>query len=1759
MFKSKLSKVIVSLLRRIAGVTRSGAKRLMRAMLQALMAMGRRAKLPVAGFVLPTVTMVLLVVILLTVAIVLRSFDRANMARNVRKAKINYMLNGPLRPTATPSDKELYRLMAEYDTANPTTDIYSFGDETRLKLSFPLDAPTIDDPQKPPSTQNGAITTENKAINTAWRYPVDTNNDGFYDTFTLYGIFFRSPPLVPNGSNAGQFKRARKPLDARTPPMVLGSVKPGCEAAVGNAASLVGDSGWYRIKGRLQKSFFVYTVNVPVKAEDIPNNITTIGNTSDPANDPAKYKPFTGTTSLSALEYQQDAVRIPLSNNAVVYEDDLDISPGVPLNLNGRILTNSNLLVSSLSGANGVKLYQVSSPDSCFYDQENSKIIVGGNLINGNALDGRAIPVEAHLFKGANTPPDTSQFINNTNQSVSNTSFDVLYNNNAYANRLAMLVTAQEDKPPDSDPESVKLAIKGPPPKTRREALQAYFKERIRKVPFAEAPLGDKGVGTYSVASPPIVDSGNALRPVDDWSLPTGPGTAKEGGPGGNTGLSLKPEQLQAAKPDPQPEKELFLGDRINIGNNLPALRWDSTATPPAFLDRSEAQTVLPKTKWDNGAPDDRTRTPQVTQLGDVGGQDRGGFWENSAAEIPKTVVDGVGGLRVITGAGVYERVNSFLPPPLWDDPSTPTLLDSSPTYDDPATAAVETFPIVWPDSMPMSPVPGVQIVYNNGVADTVAPSAPANGWATLPLPNPDDTTTPTPLPPAENPAVGTTIDPNTPKYAKGDLRMRATAVYHYAQNGYDKSALALQPAGTQPTQTPIACVSSYYDPSTDSTARNITGVGLTGATFDVSGDTARGTRSTVFGSNNGVVYAWSGAARPGALALTNRLFTGGSTLETQANYVFPDGRFANEPLREALQLDDDKRTLAQKAAIDSTQCSLDILQATAPTTPTVAIPHGAIREVAFLNAREIKAIERDDLTTTGVDETFSLSSPLSPVGGPRNPQAAFLKGNYNLALEDRQPLEVRVTQLDIDQLRKAPIGQNYTDTAPPNEFLLPNSGIIYASRDDALPDRSDRTQSTTAPGTIDDNTSRLASPTDARLDPSRKPNGIMLVNGAQLFRRATPTTTSATDVVIEKGVTLVSNLPVYIKGDFNFHGRIDPPATDPTQVEEFNAPLDLPSWGNFYNRIGSNILNKSFACRAGDPRLPDCQGDYWRPATVLADSITVLSSNFRPGFRNEGDFDLRNNAGSTVLKAFKIDGTPGTFANFDPVSAKVSRLYNGLFANNFVTNGLSSGSFNTQGLIDPLPTGLTGLPPGALNDATYTAAPPAPTALPTPLPVTDSSYFNNFVTPVQRRGNFPHYVMEVCVKLPTAACGPNDWFIDPPRIGNTTGTQANTIAAGNPYTQALTLADTSQFKAGTTANPPVPELQRFPRRLAFHRNLTNQLVDVSGANVVTPANPPQPLGISRTNNVLFGEGDLTANSLWFVASAGTSVNYGGTGGSPYIVNNAQRDGNGQELPPLPSAPPATPPLSLTATPLEQPMLMPVLQTQVLVNTNGSGSTPPASLNVATVVNTRWLPRPTDTSQNLLLVAGDTPSRAISSTAGDFNGGLQNLPRFLENWNSPSGNAATNIQGGFFQFNRSAYSTAPYTPILSEVPLDVVAIPPVAPNLPEQRLQSLFTLTTAPTGYTPPPARYVTNIGGNRIPFFSPPIRNWGYDVGLLSQPPDLFTQRFTTPPVTPKPAEYFREVSRDDDWVKTLMCGVLERETSKLAINNSIRPNCPS
>jgi len=1431
--------------------------------------------------------------------------------------------------------------------------------------------------------------------------------------------------------------------------MSSGNAAPSCARGGGTVANLVGNLGWYKTDdGLLKKSFFVYTVNVPITAAEAG----TLG---------ASYQAFKGTTSISALEYQQDQSRVPLANNAAVYEDDMDISPGPPLNLNGGIFTNSNLLVSGVNTPNSIQLYQISSPDSCFYFPENSKIKVGGNVVSGwSGSTTPTNPVGVHLFEtkatlggsGGRTQAMLSraQTISPTNQSATgNNSLQVLYNNAAYTARLSMLVAARRGQnPPDEDVEPVAaddpFSVRNKPDtQNRKQALEEHFKQTLRKVPFAEvgptAPTNNPTLGfglPWEGGASPIQGTDDDLRPPDAWSIPNP----------ADTNIQLTTNQLEATDPSEKLEKEQRLGDRVVAGNNLPALRWDAGDGKLV----SKPQDIQGAT-W-TGSSTQRTRSPQVTKLADVGATDRSGFWEGEAARVPVNPLDGNGGLRVITGAGVYERINSFLPPPTWQDPLTGVTKGTIPAdrYDDPTTNVIEAYPVVWPDTMPMSPLgPGSQVYDNN------PDGGGGLGWKTWPgaplpmVPLPPGGLTPTGL----VPAIGSAIDPNTPQYAKGDLRMRATVVYHYDHN---RTA-----AGTF-NETPLACISSYYDPSTASTARNL--VGLPNVSGDP--DPSLGVRGTQVGSNNGVVYEATNIvnARPAAaLTPVDGLFTGGTSLEEQANLVFPDGRFVNPLLRDALEAaDPTDRTLAQTAAIDSTNCALQIMAGAAPTPG--AIPDGAIKEVAFLNGREIKAIDRDDWTTPTVNEAFTLSSPLATNGSA---EPAKLTGDYNQPLEEREPLEIRATQIDLNQLRSTTIGAG--------EYLLPNSGIIYASRDDALPDRSARIPG--AGGTsIDKARSESVSPTDSLLDPTRKPNGILLVNGRQLARNpgrgANP---SVFDVVREKGLTLASNLPVYIQGNFNVHTQ-----------EEFNQTLD---WASFYDR---KDLNPNFACRQNDPRVPGCTtGDDWRPANVLSDAVTLLSANYRFGFRNEGDFDLRNNAGAAAV---------------------LPRQQQGFYSNNFVTNGLSSGAFSATGGIAPTVPDLV--------DTSYTNN----NGL-------RSSYFNNFVTPVQRRGQFAEYVMEVCTKLPVSACGDGDWFVAPATGGKATVGQ-NITDVANPY------------PAGTTAIRPAPELQRFPRRVAFERLGATLVRDIN--------NNPTPLGVDGGDLVIRVTAanqarKTSTNSLWFATTAvsgGAAVTYGADD-FPYVFNRSRIDSTGQLVPVLgaSSSPPNTPQISITAS---QPLLIPVLQTQT-VGPPGPDTNPP--VGGQSVQQTGWIPPALPTTFNLIVGSNDTPSRALGNNVGDFNGGLQNLPRFLESWNT----IASNIQGSFIQFNRSAYSTAPYLPILD----------PAAPKQtdPNTRLLSLFAppqlspprplIPLAPAAFpilNPPEAGYRTATGSipggstnlGRIPFFTPPVRNWGYDVGLVSQSPDLFTQRFTTPPAKSTPDEFFREVPRNDPWVETLMCAEL-------------------
>lgn len=1493
----------------------------------------RRQQISTSGFVLPTVAMVSLVVVLLTTAMVLRSFERSKYASNIRvdeavlnaaapgldraRAKLDALFVDPRLPGVTPSDSALYK-------AIKTNPKYTFGDETRLKL-----AQEFNNQQ---GIQGNTDVLENEeTLTTAWQFPVDTDNNGKYDSFTLYSIYFRSPSRATTGSNIGKFNRLRNPLEARTPPMARDAGGQ-CANALATSAGLVGDSSWYKSDGKLKKSLFVFVATVPNISRSDDN-----------------YEPYKGNKSFSALEFQQDRSHIPINNNAVWFQDDLEITPSTPFRLNGRVHTNANLLAGGHNGTS-VQLYQVSSKHSCFYQQENAKITVGGNVGTGNVADTdnqTALRVDLYSNYADGSAPSSSQ-ISGTNKSTSSPGgSQVAYNDAAYNQRITLMKQTalsycqaggnpcSKINPPQ---ESTVSAISQYPEDVRNrfadrlnanfrlntynviaEEIEIYLKNRTRRVPYAEITAPDGNAkNPYDNDNNNIdtsVFSSSPIEPPLAWRELT------------NTNLTLNTIQLEATWPEQQRQngKETLLGDRVLVGNNLPGFWKDWSGI---YLTAPKNQQFIEQINWTNPNDQPRYRSTQVQKVDYVGTSNRDGFWEEKAAENPNSPPNdplaNFGGLRVITGAGVYRNAAStitalnsasFLPTPTSPDAGV-NPGNAPPLAGDPQTP----YTLVWPDTMPMT----------GGVDQSTAPP---------------------------------------------DLRMRATAIYHYKQS-------------SSSDQEPIACISSYYNPTNATTAQNgkygtDNGLpwGSNGSNLPANPDiTALGGGK----SNNGVVYPapYTGGGRGGAIA------TYLTELKAQAKMMLPNGRIVNEPLQDALRKLNSSGALAnsskplslsENSAIDTAICALKILDSTIGTPSNAVIPHGAIKEASFLDGRQVKALSQ---STTSTD--------------------------YDLDLEQRQPLEIRVTEINLDTDNTRGLTRKSLST---NEYLLPNSGIIYASRDDALRDDSSYTS-----------TDVLNSATDFRLDSTRRPNGIRLVNGSNLSRTADNIYREA-----EKGLILATDLPVYVKGNFNMH-RTPGGATD---IEEFSDTLEL-NWSDFYTRAAV-ALNANFACRPGRVGCPVSGGDTWRPATIISDAITLLSSTFQDGFRDRGDFDLRHNAGSGAVD---------------------SRRINGFFDNSFVTSATWTGTDS--------------------------------------FPVNKSSYLTNGVTPVQRRVIFSEYVMEICRKLPVEICGPNDWVVGYDLDGSTT------LEPGeiNLKVQDLLLftAEVGKLGAGTTAQPALINAdRRYARRVAFLRNADNNLLNASNNPIISTSSDRRPVAIGIDNSAKvekFPYGGTTprevANALWFKT---TDNSTDPTQGSKYSASNSLFI---KEIP---------------ANATDQPLLVPVLQ----IHSPSGSPSDDLDWGNAFLYATNWLQAAgTATTFNAGFVAGNTPSRTQEEPAG-----LHNFVCFLENWQG-----AVNIKGNFIQLRRSIYATAPFATILRDTATDTAT---ATDNL------SLFDY---------PINTYRTDNGtpDGTLPYYHEPSRQWGFDVALLSQSPDLFAQKFTIPS-TGSPNEFFREINRDDVWIKTLLC----------------------
>jgi Tfp pilus assembly protein PilX len=994
----QLKKVIRILTKFLRGFfIKKATKRSLNWLLRNVFRTQKKQKLTNAGFVLPTVLMVSLVVVLLTTAIMVRSFNRRENANNVRvnesvmtaatpaidrgKAKISKLLQDKTLPKTTPTDDELYNALVN------NIDKYTFGDETKLTLSL----------QGQPSLQ----------IQTAWRFPVDTDSNGKFDSYTLYGIYFKTPPVVN-----GQYSRARNALEARNVPVVKGQLDPNCGSTT---TSLVGNTGWVRQDNEIKKAFFVYTATARI---------------TDPPN--TDYEVYNGNIPASlgrAIEYQQDRVQTPTNNNAVVYDDDLELNSDTKLN--GGVFTNSNLLAAG--SVSNLRLYQVSSQASCFYKPKNAKIIVGGNLALGKFTDASDTGgATVDLYQGKTSNVTTGSLT----KSVTDSPKDTAYNNLAYVRRINKLIDAQIAANPTgaNDPTEVKngLALKQTAlgitfdsterVKYRRQQLEIYFKRRTRRVPYTEVAFG----ATEIYPNPLLQGSADTLRPIDSWVYPTDPTDGKTGVNYTNLSLNISGTSLEPKASDPKElkknsGKEKLLGDRVLVSNNLPELRWDTSKNQfiGSYIEDTQDISGI---KWDSPSDTTQTRTRPslVRNLADIGSTERDGDWELAAAKVPTSTTGPVGGLRVVTGAGVYLSKD--------DTPGSITSTEKEILSD-------------------------IEGMYHD---------------------------------------------------TKPYLKMRATAVYHYKSTGYNAE-----------TPKPIACVSSYYDPTDNSSYKNMNSLP------DASPNIEKGSQGK---SNRGIVYP----APTRTESYYSSVLTYLSELKYNNRPLIDDGLLAR-----ALNKAAANRTISEQSAIDAQICALQILDGSlSPVSNNPVISHGAIFETFFSDQRENK--------------------------------------------------KVRATVLDLNLLRTKPIGGS--------EYLLPNSGIIYATRDDALPDIS--------AGNTD--AGKLESPVDYVDDTTRRPSAIILINGGKLWR-----TNSYNEE--EKGLTLATNLPAYIKGDFNLHTQ-----------EEFTQTL-ADDWDNFYTRT---TFNNNFACRSDDSRFRKCTtGDEWRPGNILADAVTLLS----------GDFDFTKELGYTI------------------------------------------------------------------------------------------------------------------------------------------------------------------------------------------------------------------------------------------------------------------------------------------------------------------------------------------------------------------------------------------------------------------------------------------------------------------------------------------------------------------------------------------------
>ena len=303
----------------------------------------------------------------------------------------------------------------------------------------------------------------------------------------------------------------------------------------------------------------------------------------------------------------------------------------------------------------------------------------------------------------------------------------------------------------------------------------------------------------------------------------------------------------------------------------------------------------------------------------------------------------------------------------------------------------------------------------------------------------------------------------------------------------------------------------------------------------------------------------------------------------------------------------------------------------------------------------------------------------------------------------DGRQLQVsRVTDIDWGMLRSLkPTTQSGGTTFSPNEPWLPMSGIVYGFREDAVrEDGIARPAGGPIPagGVTNDqlilstamNATNPVTPYDPPVqtgqiagkggnsisikaidhlpDPYRRVHGFRMRNGAQLKRN--PATIAGIEASKNvRGLSFISDQPVYMLGDFNLHqaGTGDETGRG-ALLEEFTQPLfdaGVYNFNKFYNR---STRDNDFA---------STNGDRWRPAEILADSISILSTDYCDGSIADAFVNPSNNPNN--IPDFQSNSSPG---------AVQKSVYNqvGLYSPGCGKNATGNTSYQNQNRVNSAP-----------------------------------------------------------------------------------------------------------------------------------------------------------------------------------------------------------------------------------------------------------------------------------------------------------------------------------------------------------------------------------------------------------------------------------------------------------------------------------------